>query len=203
MNIAIVGATGFIGQYIFNEAVSRQHQVTALVRNPVNVAASTNVKAKKLDLRDYAALSAALAGQDTAVLSVHWEEQDLHKIINAVKASGIKHVLFVGGAASLEVAPGVPLLDTPEFPEQWKATANAARDLLIALRGEKELNWVYVSPSAFIEPGERTGKFRLGNDQLLVDEKGESRISNQDFALAVLDELENPTHKQERFTVGY
>jgi len=203
MKIAIVGATGFIGQHIFNEAVSRQHNVTALVRNPAKVVASANVKAQELNAQDYPALSKALAGHDTAVLSVHWEDQDLHKIISAVKTSGIKHVLFVGGAASLEVAPGVQLFDTPEFPELWKATAGAARDLLNILRGEKELNWVYVSPSALIEPGERTGKFRLGHEQLLVNEKGESRISNQDFAIAVIDELENPTHNQQRFTVGY
>jgi putative NADH-flavin reductase len=203
MKIAIVGATGFIGQHIFNEAVSRQHTVTALVRNTAKVATSTKVQALELNLQDSAALSAALVGHDTAVLSVHWEEQDLHKIITAVKASGIKHVLFVGGAASLEVAPGVQLFDTPEFPDMWKATASAARELLNILRGEKELNWTYLSPSAFIEPGERTGKFRLGTDQLLLNEKGESRISNQDFAVAVLDELENPTHKQQRFTVGY
>lgn len=203
MKIAIVGATGFIGQHIFNEAVSRQHQITALVRNPAKVAVTAGVTAQALNLQDTAALTAALAGQDAAVLSFHYEGQDLHSIINAVKASGVKHALFVGGAASLEVAPGVQLLDTPEFPEMWKATATAARELLTALRGEKELNWTYLSPSAFIEPGERTGKFRVGTDQLLQNDKGESRISNQDFAVAVLDELENPTHKQQRFTVGY
>ncbi|MET0355758.1 MAG: NAD(P)-dependent oxidoreductase [Cellvibrio sp.] len=203
MKIAIVGATGFIGQYIFDEAVARKHQVTALVRNPAKVTATTGVTAKKLELQNPHDLKAALANQDAAVLSFHYEGQDLHSIINAVKASGVKYALFVGGAASLEVAPGVQLLDTPEFPDQWKTTAQAARDLLMALRGERELNWTYLSPSAFIEPGERTGKFRLGGEQLLLNEKGESRISNQDFAIAVLDELENPTHKQQRFTVGY
>ena len=95
------------------------------------------------------------------------------------------------------------LFDTPEFPEQWKATAGAARNLLNLLRGEKEFNWVYVSPSAFIEPGERTNNFRLGKDQLLLNENGESRISNQDFAVAVINELETPEYKQTRFTVGY
>jgi len=203
MKIAIVGATGFIGQHIFNEAVSRRHNVTALVRNPAKVTSATGVTAKPLDLKDSKAFTAALAGQDAVVLSLHYEGEDLHSIINAVKASGIKHALFVGGAGSLEVAPGIQMLDTPEFPELWKSSATAARNLLITLRGEKELNWVYVSPSALIEPGERTGKFRLGREQLLVNEKGESRISNQDFAIAVIDELENPTHNQQRFTVGY
>jgi len=137
------------------------------------------------------------------VISIHYEDQDVISIINALKTSSIKHVLFIGGAASLEVAPGVELIDTPEFPEQWKATAKAARNLLITLKDEKELNWTYLSPSAFIEPGERTGSFRLGKDQLLLNDKGESRISSQDFAIAALDELENPTHPQQRFTVGY
>ena len=136
-------------------------------------------------------------------MSVHYENRDLETLINNIKATGVKRALFVGGAASLEVAPGVQLFDTPEFPDQWKATAGAARDLLNLLRGEKEFNWVYISPSAFIEPGQRTNNFRLGKDQLLVNEKGESRISNQDFAVAVINELETPQHQQTRFTVGY
>ena len=203
MKLAIVGATGFIGQYIFNEAVTRKHQVLALVRNPAKITSSTQVTPKKVDAQNPTALTAALADQDAAVISIHYENQNIVSIINAVKISKVKRVLFIGGAASLEVAPGVQLLDTPEFPDQWKATAEAAKNLLNILKGEKELNWVYVSPSAFIEPSERTGKFRLGLDQLLLNEKGESRISTQDFAIAVLDELENPQHKQLRFTVGY
>ncbi len=203
MTIAIVGATGFIGQHIFNEAVARQHQITALVRNPEKVTLASGVTAKALNLQDAQSLSAALAGHDAAVLSFHYEGQDLRALINAVKASGVKRALFVGGAASLEVAPGVQLLDTPEFPQEWRATASAARELLRVLQGESELNWTYVSPSAFIEPGARTGKFRLGSNQLLLNEKGESRISCEDFAVAVLDELETPAHKQQRFTVGY
>lgn len=203
MKLAIIGATGFIGQYIFNEAVTRKHQVLALVRNPEKILITEGVKAKELDVQNPIELTAALAGQDAAVISVHYENQDITSIINAVKKSKVKHVLFVGGAASLEVAPGVQLLDTPEFPEQWKATATAAKKLLLTLKGEKELNWTYVSPSAFIEPGDRTGKFRLGSDHLLINENGESRISTQDFAIAVLDELENPRHAQQRFTVGY
>lgn len=203
MKIAIIGATGFIGQHIFNEAVSRQHQVTALVRDTAKVTAAATVKAQTLEVSDTAALKQALADQDAVVVTVHYENRDLEQLINNIKATGVKRALFVGGAASLEVAPGVQLFDTPEFPEQWKATAGAARNLLNLLRGEKEFNWVYVSPSAFIEPGERTNNFRLGKDQLLVNEKGESRISNQDFAVAIINELETPEYKQTRFTVGY
>ena len=203
MKIAILGASGFIGQYIFNEAVTRKHQVTALVRNPQKIPTVEGVTTKQVDARNPTELITTFAVQDAAVISIHYEDQDVISIINALKTSSIKHVLFIGGAASLEVAPGVELIDTPEFPEQWKATAKAARNLLITLKDEKELNWTYLSPSAFIEPGERTGSFRLGKDQLLLNDKGESRISSQDFAIAALDELENPTHPKQRFTVGY
>jgi hypothetical protein len=144
-----------------------------------------------------------LAGHEAAIISLHHNGLDLQALINAVKASGVPRLIVVGGAGSLEVAPGVQVVDTPEFPAEWKPIALAAREFLNLLRAEKVLDWTYLSPSAFIEPGERTGKFRLGKDQLLVNEQGESRISNQDFAIALIDELENPTHSQQRFTVGY
>lgn len=203
MKIALIGATGFIGQYISSEALSRKHQVTALVRNPSKIAPASGLTSKAVDIHDSAQLTAALAGYDAAILAIHYEGVDRHALVNAVKNSGVPRALFVGGAASLEVAPGVKLLDTPDFPAEWKDTATAAADLLNILRAEKTLNWTYLSPSAFIEPGQRTGKFRLGKEQLLVDEKGESRISNQDFAVAMIDELEQPAHSQQRFTVGY
>ncbi|RYY73197.1 MAG: NAD-dependent epimerase/dehydratase family protein [Gammaproteobacteria bacterium] len=203
MKIAIVGATGFIGQYIFNEAVSRDHRVTALVRDPSKIIAAEKAEAKKLDVQNSVELTRALTAQDAAIISLHYEDQDMAGIVKAIKASHIKHVLFIGGAGSLKNANGVELLDTPKFPEQWKATAYAAKNLLTLLEDEKELSWTYASPSAFIEPGERTGKFRLGRDQLLFNAKGESKISTQDFAIAVMDELEKPIHTQQRFTVGY
>ena len=203
MKVALIGATGFIGQYILNEAVARKHLVTALVRDTTKVAPAENVKAQQLQINDSKAVSAALAGHDAAIISLHHEGLNLHALVDAVKASGVPRLLVVGGAGSLEVAPGVQVVDTPDFPAEWKATALAAREFLNILRGEKNLDWTYLSPSAFIEPGERTGKFRLGTEQLLLDEKGESRISNQDYAVALIDELENPTHSQSRFTVGY
>jgi putative NADH-flavin reductase len=203
MKIALIGATGFIGQHILTEALSRKHDVTALVRDPSKLAAHAQVTPKALDSNNPAALTAALAGHDAAIISFHYLGVDFPALINAVKASGVKRFLVVGGAGSLEVAPGVRVIDTPDFPEEWKAVAHAAIGFLDALRAEKSLDWVYVSPSAFIEPGQRTGKFRIGSEQLLVDEKGESRISNQDFAVALIDELEQPQHHQQRFTVGY
>ena len=201
--VALVGATGFIGEYLLSELVSRQHQVTALVRQPEKVPSLPGVTAKALEVKDLPALTQALQNHDVAVLAFHYLNTDFAALIAAIKASGVSRLVVVGGAASLEVAPGVELLSSPDFPAEWKAPAEAARDFLITLRGERELNWTYLSPSAFIEPGERTGKFRLGGDQLLVNEQGESRISNQDFAVALVDEIEHPQHPQKRFTVGY
>lgn len=203
MKIAFIGATGFIGQHILAEAINRQHQVTVLVRDTSKVAEHAQVTSKALDSNNAQAVTAALAGHDVAIISFHYLNVDFPALINAVKASGVKRLLVVGGAGSLEVAPGVRVIDTPDFPDEWKAVAQAASGFLDALRAEKNLDWVYVSPSAFIEPGQRTGKFRIGSEQLLVDEKGESRISNQDFAVAVINELEQPQHRQQRFTVGY
>ncbi len=203
MKVALIGATGFIGQHLLTEALGRKHQVTALVRNPAKLAVATGLTSKALDIHNAAQVTAVLAGQDAVIISLHHDGLDLQALIDAVKASGIARLLVVGGAGSLEVAPGVQLVDTPEFPAEWKAVALAAREFLDLLRAEKTLDWTYLSPSAFIEPGERTGKFRLGKEQLLVNEQGESRISNQDFAVALIDELENPAHSQQRFTVGY
>ena len=110
---------------------------------------------------------------------------------------------MVGGAGSLEAAPGVLVIDTPQFPEAWKATAEGARQALELLRQERTLDWTMLSPSAMLEPGKRTGQFRLGDDRLLVDANGESRISLEDYAVAMIDELEKPAHSRRRFTVGY
>lgn len=127
----------------------------------------------------------------------------IRSIIAATKSAGGSRLLVVGGAGSLDVAPGVRLVDTPEFPDKWKATAEGARQALQLLRQETKLHWTMLSPSASLEPGPRTGKFRLGDDQLLVGADGQSRISLQDYAVAMIDELEKPRHSRRRFTVGY
>jgi putative NADH-flavin reductase len=124
------------------------------------------------------------------------------KLIEAVRASGVKRYLVVGGAGSLEVAPGLKLIDAPDFPTEYKAEAAAGGVFLDLLRGEVDLDWTFLSPSALFVPGERTGKFRLGQDQLLANEQGSS-ISFEDYAVALVDELEKPTHSRQRFTVGY
>jgi len=213
MNIALIGASGFIGSGLLTEALSRGHTVTALVSHPEKLAAHPALTAVKTDVQDTAALARQLKGH-AAVLSAfsgHAQGSDMfdyyvsgiRSIIEATRQAGVARLLVVGGAGSLEVAPGVQVVDTPDFPDQWKASALGAREALNLLRQEHTLNWTMLSPSALIQPGERTGRFRLGTDQLLTDAQGNSRISIQDYAVAMIDELEQPAHAGRRFTVGY
>ena len=212
MNIALIGASGFIGSALRQELLSRGHAVTALVSRPEKIEAATNLKAVKVDVMDTAALTQQLRGHD-AVMSAFsghaqqdvqgYYERGMRSIVAAAREARVPRLLVVGGAGSLEVAPGLQLLDTPQFPAAYKGTAEGARQALKMLRGQTEVNWTMLSPSAIIFPGERTGQFRLGGDQLLSDAKGESRVSVQDYAAAFVDELEKPAHERRRFTVGY
>jgi len=203
MKIAIVGASGRAGSRITSELARRGHAVTAIARNPENIAALLNVTAKQGDVHDEAGLAALWAGHDAAISSVHFTASDPAKLIGAAKASGVGRYLVVGGAGSLEVAPGVRLVTTPNFPAQYKAEATKGAEYLDLLRQEKDLNWTFLSPSALFVDGERTGKFRLGTDQLLTASDGKSWISFEDFAVALADEIERPAHIRTRFTVGY
>jgi uncharacterized protein len=212
MKIALIGATGFIGSKLLDEALARQHQVSALVGHPEKLAARANLTAVGTDVLDQARLAEQLKGHDAVIsaFSGHAQSntydyyvQGIQSIIGATRQAGVAHLLVVGGAGSLEVAPGLQVVDTPDFPAQWKASAEGARQALQLLKLEPELNWTMLSPSAMITPGERSGKFRLGLDQLLVDDQGQSRISVEDYAVAMLDELERPAHSRQRFTVGY
>lgn len=202
MNIALVGASGNAGSRILKELSDRGHTVTAIARQPQKIAALPGVTAKAGDVYDQAGLAALLRGHDVVVSAVHFVASDPRILIDAVKAAGVKRYLVVGGAGSLEAAPGVPLVTTPDFPEAYKAEALAGGRFLDLLRAEKELDWTFLSPSASFEPGRRTGKFRLGGDALLVGEQG-SRISFEDYAIALVDEIEKPAHHRQRFTVGY
>ena len=202
MKIALIGATGNAGSRILAELSNRHHAVTAIARNPGRVPALPGVSARKADVDDLNGLAAALRGHDAVVSSVHFTASDPRKLIEAVHAAGVSRYLVVGGAGSLEVAPGVNLIDTPEFPAIYKAEAAAGAAFLELLRKETTLDWTFLSPSALFVPGERTGKFRIGGDQLLVNEKGSS-ISFEDYAVALADEIETPAHSRQRFTVGY
>ena len=203
MKITIIGATGNVGSRILNEALARGHQVTAIARGAAKLPARPGLTALALDYTNTAKLAAALGGFDAVLGAVKYHSADGKHILDAVKQAGVKRLLVVGGAGSLEAAPGLDVVDTPDFPAPWKPEALAAREFLRALRKEPALDWTMLSPSALLEPGERTGKYRIGSDQLLVDAQGHSKISIEDLAKALIDELEQPKHSRKRFTVGY
>jgi hypothetical protein len=213
MKIAVIGASGQIGAFIRDEALARGHQMTAIVRHPEKIPVQDpRLHVVEADiLKDK--VDELVKGHD-AVISAYnpgWKNPDMYneqiegykRIISGVKESGIKRLLVVGGAGSLEVAPGVQVLDTTSFSEQVKKGVLATREVLYMLREEKELEWTFLSPPTSIKPGERTGHYRVGKDQLLKNKEGESKISTPDYAVAMLDELENRQHIRERFTVAY
>jgi uncharacterized protein len=203
MKIAVIGASGNAGSRIVAELARRGHAVTAIARNPEKIAEFPGVTAKKGDADDRAALAKLLAGHDAAISSIHFLASDPEKLIGAAKDARVGRYLVVGGAGSLEVAPGVRLVTTPTFPPQYKAEAEKGAAFLDRLSQEKDLNWTFLSPSAQFTAGERTAKFRLGIDQILTDGNGKSWISFEDFAVALADEIERPAHIRKRFTVGY
>ena len=202
MKVALIGASGQAGSRILAELSRRGHSVTAIARHPEKVAALPGVTAKAGDANDKAGLVPLLRAHDAVVSSVHFSQSDPDILIAAVREAEVKRYFVVGGAGSLEVAPGVKLIDTPEFPAAYKTEAAAGGRFLDRLRATTDLDWTFLSPSAAFVAGERTGKFRLGQDTLLVGEKG-STISFEDYAIAAVDELETPTHVRKRFTVGY
>jgi putative NADH-flavin reductase len=202
MAIALIGASGNAGSRILKELSDRGHQVTAIARHPEKIAKLPNVSARKGDVFDKERLASLLGGHDVVVTSIRFSASDPRILIDAVKAAGVKRYLVVGGAGSLEVAPGVKLIDTPEFPDAYKPEAAKGGKFLELLRQEKELDWTFLSPSALFTAGVRTGKFRLGKDRLLTTDKG-SGISFEDYAIALVDEIEKPAHSRQRFTVGY
>ncbi|MCZ8514486.1 NAD(P)-dependent oxidoreductase [Paenibacillus filicis] len=210
MKIALIGAGGTIGQRILKEALDRGHQVTVIARNPAGVSVQNErLSVAAGDIFDAAGIAKAAEGHD-AVISAYGpktgEEQELvratRSLIEGVKRSGVGRLLAVGGAGSLEVAPGVKLIDMPGFPDFVKPIAAAHSDALDVLRQETELDWVSFSPAGLIEPGERTGRYRKDKDRVVVNEQGESRISAEDYAVAMLDEAERPAYHRERFTAA-
>ena len=201
MKVAVVGASGQAGSQIVKELSARGHAVTGIARNPEKSAALPGVTAKSGDANK-PGLAALLSGHDAVVSSVHFTASDPDLLIAAVRESGVKRYFVVGGAGSLEVAPGVRLIDAPDFPAAYKAEATAGAVFLDKLKAASDLDWSFLSPAAMFAPGERTGKFRLGLDNLIANENGSS-ISFADFAIAVVDELETPRHIRRRFSIGY
>ncbi|HEX6748855.1 MAG TPA: NAD(P)-dependent oxidoreductase [Longimicrobium sp.] len=212
MKIAIFGAGGMIGQRVVREVLSRGHQVTAVARDPSRLSAPEGVAAVRGDATDAASVAGAVRGHDAVISSVGPSATtgtdvyvgSARALIAGLRQAGVKRLLVVGGAGSLEVAPGVQLVDTPGFPAAWKPAALATRDALGVFRSEADgLDWTYLSPAALIEPGERTGRYRTGGDQLLTDAEGHSRISAEDFAIALVDELEQGKNVGRRMTAAY
>jgi putative NADH-flavin reductase len=203
MKIAVIGASGNVGSRIVAELARRGHAISAIARHPDRIPRQPNVTAKQGDAADAGSLAGLLAGHDVAISSIHFLDSNPIKLIMAARESKVGRYLVVGGAGSLEVAPGVALVTTPEFPVAYKAEAEAGAAFLALLRQQNGLNWTFLSPSALFVAGERTGKFRLGSDQLLTAADGRSRISFEDFAFALADEIERPAHIRQRFTVGY
>ena len=202
MRVALIGASGNVGQRLLAELLNRRHEVTGIVRHPEKLPLREGLTAKRGDINDEASLTPLLGGHDAVISAVKFQSANPQRLIGAVKKAGITRLLVVGGAGSLEVAPGLQLVDTPNFPEAYKPEALAGRDFMNVLLSERELDWTFLSPSALFAPGERTGKFRLGTDRLLVGANGESKISMEDYAIALVDELETPRHSRQRFTVG-
>ena len=201
MKIALIGATGNVGRRVTAEAVSRGHEVVAIARDVSGLPEQGGVTAVRADLTDKEAIGKAIQGADAVVLSVKFQELDVEALLDALKDA--KRLLIVGGAASLYVAPGLQLIDTEGFPDFIKVEAEPARQALARIQQEQDLDWTFLSPSVFFGPGERTGNFRLGKDDLLSDADGKSHISYEDYAIALLDEIEQPKHSRQRFTVGY
>jgi putative NADH-flavin reductase len=216
MKIALIGATGFVGTALVTELLQRGHQVTALARNPARLEPRANLGAKPLDAYDPDAVAAAVRGHDAVVSAFNpgWDDPALYdrfmkgsqSIVAGVEQSGVKRLLVVGGAGSLFVAPGVQLVDTPEFashvPPNVVPGAKAARDALAAMRGNTALDWTFLSPPALLAPGERTGRYRVGGEELLMAGAGPAGISVADLAVAIADEIETPRHVRARFTVA-
>lgn len=203
MNITVLGASGRVGSEIVKELARRGHQVTGVARQPARVPVAPGVTAVAGDVNQPASLAPALAGADAVVSAIMFVDSDPALLIQTIKDAGVPRYLVVGGAGSLEIAPGQRLVDTPAFPEAYKAEALAGGGFLDALRADPELNWTFLSPSALFDGSERTGVFRLGDDALLTDDQGNSRISFPDYAIAMADEIETPKHPRARFTVGY
>jgi len=209
MNIVMFGATGTIGSRILEELLARGHSVTAVIRDPGKLARYENVIGTAGDIFDSGSVADAVQGADVVVSAYgpgpekpELLTKAMASLIQGVERARVKRLVAVGGAGTLEVAPGLQLVDTPNFPAEWKGIALAHREALELLKSAKT-DWTSLSPAAYIHPGERTGKYRVSQDQLLADEKGNSEISAEDFAIALVDEVETPRHPRQRFAVAW
>lgn len=215
MKVAIIGATGFLGSNLVKEFAGRNHEVTAISRNP-ETSQPQNVVAVSADVFETDTFAELLKGHDIIISAYNpgWTNPNIYEealagskaIQKAVKQSGVKRYIYIGGAGSLYIADGLQLIDTPEFPAEYKAGASAAREYLDVLKEEKDLDWVFFSPAIEMHQGittGRTGSYRLGLDNPVFDADGRSILSGEDVAVVLADEAENPKHHQQRFTAAY
>lgn len=213
MKIAIIGATGFVGSAILNELASRNQDITAIARTPKD---TSNATWKSVDIFNVDALAEILKGHDAVINAYNpgWTNPNIYDdfiagskaIQEAVKKSGVKRFITIGGGGSLFVAPGLQAVDTPDFPKEYYAGATAARDYLNILKEEKELDWAFFSPAFEMHQGittGRTGKYRLGLDNPVFNDEQRSILSVEDLAVVIADEAENAKHHQVRFTAAY
>ena len=213
--VVLIGATGFVGSAILHELVARGHEVTAIVRNPERVEKHANVITVWGDVANVDAVAGIAKGKD-AIISAYnpgWSNPDIAKLIRenypkilkAARESGVKRLLIVGGAGTLFCAPGLRVVDSGAIPDEIMGGVRPLGDFYLnTLTKEDAVDWVFFSPAGtFDTEGKRTGKFRLGKDDLIVDAEGNSHISVQDYAMAMVDELERAQHHHERFTIGY
>lgn len=213
--VVLIGASGFVGSVILNEALNRDFHVTAVVRHPENVKVThENLTVKQADMSSLDDVCGVCEGADAVISAFNpgWENPNIYEetievyltIIDGVKKAGVERFLMVGGAGSLFIAPGLRLVDSGEVPEKILPGVRALSDFYLNfLTQEKEVDWVFFSPAADLFHGTRTGRYRLGKDDMIVDKVGNSHISVEDYAAAMIDELETPAHHQERFTIGY
>ena len=202
-NIVLIGATGNIGGRILDEALNRKHVVTAVTRDPRKLSARPNMTVRAASTTDAPGLVKVMKGHDIAVVSVKWNENDVDRVIDTIRKSGIKRAVFIVGAGSLLRKDGRTHFEHMAEKGVQPPTSKPAMVALEQIRKIKDFDWTAVSPAAAIPSGKRTGKFRLGLDNFLEDSKGESRISREDFAVAILNEIEKPKHIRKRFTAAY
>lgn len=212
---ALIGASGFVGGAILKELLSRGYEVEALVCNPENVKVQNpRLTVRKVDVADNKALAADLKGYDTVISAYNpgWANPDIYsltlqnypRIVEAAKEAGVRRLLIVGGAGTLFCAPGLRVVDSGAIPAEIMGGVRSLGEFYLdTLSKEKAIDWVFFSPAGSLEPGEASGVYRLGKDDLIVDSEGNSRITVGDYAKAMVDELESPRHHQERFTIGY
>lgn len=203
MKVAHIGATGRVGSKILAELLRRGHSVTAIARNPEKVPANPNVTATRGDIAEPDKLALVVKGHEAVISSAPFIPGSSAGLLDAIRKSGVKRYIAVGGAGSLEVSPGKLVKDGANIPPEWLPAINEGTQMLTLLRAEAKLDWTFFSPAILIGPGERTGKFRLGGDQVVMGADGKSTISFDDYAIALVDELEQSRHVRKRFTIGY